>query len=66
MLLVQFILIVGFFAGDSVSISDHDGNFAESRLQECTHLVMFAAGTGFTPMVKLIYKSLVEDMQSKR
>ncbi|XP_045197799.2 cytochrome b5 reductase 4-like isoform X2 [Mercenaria mercenaria] len=52
--------------GDHISMSSYEGNFNESRLNSCTHLVMFAAGTGFTPMVKLIYKSLVQDAESER
>ncbi|XP_052809804.1 cytochrome b5 reductase 4-like isoform X2 [Mya arenaria] len=51
--------------GERIPISSHQGTFKSSQLQECSHLVMFAAGTGFTPMVRLIYHTLVENTQSK-
>jgi ferredoxin-NADP reductase len=53
-------------SGDHICMSCYEGNFKESCLNTSTHLVMLAAGTGFTPMVKLIYKSLVQDTQSQR
>ena len=53
------------FTGDKISVSSFDGNFQLFRLTDCTHLVMFAAGTGFTPMVKLINKTLVVDKISR-
>lgn len=40
--------------GDQLPVSNFDGNFDNSRLAECDHLVMYAAGTGFTPMVGLL------------
>ncbi|XP_060588144.1 cytochrome b5 reductase 4-like isoform X2 [Ruditapes philippinarum] len=52
--------------GDHICMSSCEGNFKESCLSTLTHLVMLAAGTGFTPMVKLIYKSLVQDTESQR
>ena len=47
-------------------MSSYEGNFKESCLKTSSHLVMFAAGTGFTPMVKLIYQSLLQDTDSQR
>jgi len=52
--------------GATLSVSSFDGSFKLSQLSACSHLVMFAAGTGFTPMVQLIYRSLVVDKQSSR
>lgn len=45
--------------GDTVSVSSYEGSFDESHLATCTHLVMFAAGTGFTPMVRLTHQAAV-------
>ncbi|BFZ09440.1 hypothetical protein BsWGS_12478 [Bradybaena similaris] len=45
-------------SGDKVQLSNFDGNFEQSRLEKTSHLVMFAAGTGFTSMVQLIIYSL--------
>ncbi|XP_014669144.1 PREDICTED: cytochrome b5 reductase 4-like [Priapulus caudatus] len=47
-------------AGDALRVSSFDGRFSASRLDGCTHLVMFAAGTGITPMIRLIYRALEE------
>ncbi|XP_059838322.1 cytochrome b5 reductase 4 isoform X2 [Hypanus sabinus] len=40
--------------GDSVSLSSPDGNFKCTQLKGITELILLAAGTGFTPMIKLI------------
>lgn len=40
--------------GESLLISDYLGDFPVRRLKECTSVILLAAGTGFTPMVKLI------------
>ncbi|XP_051880401.1 cytochrome b5 reductase 4 isoform X2 [Pristis pectinata] len=40
--------------GDSVSLSSPDGNFKCTQLKGMTELILLAAGTGFTPMIKLI------------
>ena len=52
------------YLGSQLSISDHDGSFDVSRLwnwyssanktEELRHLILVAAGTGFTPMPKLL------------
>ncbi|KAL5009724.1 hypothetical protein ScPMuIL_012029 [Solemya velum] len=52
--------------GDAMKVSRYAGDFDESRLNECSHLVMYAAGTGFTPMIRLIYDSIIEDKESHR
>ncbi|XP_041354082.1 cytochrome b5 reductase 4-like [Gigantopelta aegis] len=52
--------------GDVMEVSDIEGSFRRVSLDTCTHLVLFAAGTGFTPMVRLIYESLVADTSCKR
>ncbi|XP_067126102.1 cytochrome b5 reductase 4 isoform X2 [Centruroides vittatus] len=44
--------------GGTVNISSYDGDFDKGKLLKCTKLVLLAAGTGFTPMVKLIQFSL--------
>ena len=49
-----------------MSVSSYDGSFDISRLQQCSHLIMFAAGTGFTPMVRLLYGTLYTDENKTR
>jgi cytochrome-b5 reductase len=44
--------------GDQLEISNYRGDFDERRLSDCLHLVMFAAGTGITPMYGLISHAL--------
>ncbi|CAH1800032.1 unnamed protein product [Owenia fusiformis] len=44
--------------GDTLEISNSDGNFLEKKLDSFTNLVLLAAGTGFTPMIKLINKTV--------
>ena len=53
------------FSGVSVSISDYEGNFDESRLTKCSDLIMVAAGTGFTPMIRLIHWCLHKHKETK-
>uniref|UniRef100_A0A6I8N692 Cytochrome b5 reductase 4 n=2 Tax=Ornithorhynchus anatinus TaxID=9258 RepID=A0A6I8N692_ORNAN len=44
--------------GDYVSVSSPEGNFKKSQLQAIEDLFLLAAGTGFTPMVKLLNYAL--------
>lgn len=44
--------------GETVEISDHVGVFDPSILESKSQLILLAAGTGFTPMAKLIQKFL--------
>ncbi|XP_007484329.1 cytochrome b5 reductase 4 isoform X1 [Monodelphis domestica] len=44
--------------GDGVSLSSPEGNFKKSQLQELEELFLLAAGTGFTPMVKILNYAL--------
>ncbi|XP_041043120.1 cytochrome b5 reductase 4 isoform X4 [Carcharodon carcharias] len=44
--------------GNCVSMSSPAGNFKHSQLKGITELILLAAGTGFTPMIKLINFSL--------
>lgn len=44
--------------GDFVSVSSPEGNFKISQLQELEDLFLLAAGTGFTPMVKILNYAL--------
>ena len=43
---------------ESCEISDYMGDFQMQKLESCSHLVMFAAGTGLTPMCGLIHAAL--------
>ncbi|XP_069134356.1 cytochrome b5 reductase 4-like [Argopecten irradians] len=47
--------------GDSIEVSQYEGNFRESRLDGQGDLIMYAAGTGFTPMVGLINHCLSQN-----
>ncbi|XP_056016450.1 cytochrome b5 reductase 4-like isoform X3 [Ostrea edulis] len=49
--------------GDPIEVSTFTGDFNVQHLSTCRDLVMFAAGTGFTPMVRLINHS-IQDLQS--
>ncbi|XP_010153003.1 PREDICTED: cytochrome b5 reductase 4, partial [Eurypyga helias] len=40
--------------GDYISVSNPEGNFKKSQVQTSEELFLLAAGTGFTPMVKLL------------
>ncbi|XP_036172791.1 cytochrome b5 reductase 4 isoform X5 [Myotis myotis] len=44
--------------GDFVSVSNPEGNFKISQFQELEDLFLLAAGTGFTPMVKILNYAL--------
>ncbi|NXD81328.1 NB5R4 reductase, partial [Halcyon senegalensis] len=46
--------------GDYISVSNPDGNFKKSQVQALEDLFLLAAGTGFTPMVKLLNFTLTE------
>ncbi|NWW48863.1 NB5R4 reductase, partial [Pedionomus torquatus] len=46
--------------GDCISVSNPEGNFKKSRLHNLEDLFLLAAGTGFTPMVKLLNLALAE------
>ncbi|KAK3089389.1 hypothetical protein FSP39_003237 [Pinctada imbricata] len=58
--------IDGLKQGDVIEVSSFDGNFSRQQLSQCSDLVLYAAGTGFTPMVSLIYNSLHTDPQCNR
>ncbi|XP_060076231.1 cytochrome b5 reductase 4-like, partial [Ylistrum balloti] len=51
--------------GDTIEVSQYDGDFRESRLAGQGDLVMYAAGTGFTPMVSLINHCLSQNNSRK-
>ncbi|NXA24238.1 NB5R4 reductase, partial [Ibidorhyncha struthersii] len=46
--------------GDYISVSNPEGNFKKSQVQTLEDLFLLAAGTGFTPMVKLMNFALTE------
>ncbi|NXL64476.1 NB5R4 reductase, partial [Chordeiles acutipennis] len=46
--------------GDYISVSNPEGNFKKSQVQTSEDLFLLAAGTGFTPMVKLLNLALTE------
>ncbi|NXT78157.1 NB5R4 reductase, partial [Zapornia atra] len=46
--------------GDSIYVSNPEGNFKKSQVQTLEDLFLLAAGTGFTPMVKMLDWALTE------
>uniref|UniRef100_A0A3B3QJ09 Cytochrome b5 reductase 4 n=1 Tax=Paramormyrops kingsleyae TaxID=1676925 RepID=A0A3B3QJ09_9TELE len=46
--------LCGLNIGDSLAISSPNGSFSLRPLHDITHLYLLAAGTGFTPMARLI------------
>ncbi|XP_068592274.1 cytochrome b5 reductase 4 [Cebidichthys violaceus] len=44
--------------GDCISVSGPEGTFSLRPLRDVTHLYLLAAGTGFTPMARLIQLAL--------
>ena len=50
--------LICWVPGDKIEVSNFAGSFLSSRLSECEYLVMFAAGTGITPMLGLIQQTL--------
>ncbi|XP_063735863.1 cytochrome b5 reductase 4 isoform X2 [Eleginops maclovinus] len=50
---------------DCVSVSGPEGTFSVRPLRDVTHLYLLAAGTGFTPMARLIQHAL-QDMDLMR
>ncbi|XP_014782334.1 cytochrome b5 reductase 4 [Octopus bimaculoides] len=53
-------------SGSSIKLSLFEGNFDETRLEKCSHLILFAAGTGITPMIRLIYYALNDPKKNIR
>ncbi|XP_068188492.1 cytochrome b5 reductase 4 [Antennarius striatus] len=51
--------------GAHISISGPEGTFSLRPLRDVTHLYLLAAGTGLTPMVRLI-RSALQDIESIR
>jgi cytochrome-b5 reductase len=49
--------------GSTIEMSSHDGTFAEERLGKISTLCLVGAGSGFTPMVKLI-RGFLENSES--
>ncbi len=42
------------FSGSNVLVSNHSGNFVPTNLASVDKLILIAAGSGFTPMAKVI------------
>lgn len=51
--------------GDHISVSGPEGSFSLRPLRDVTHLYLVAAGTGFTPMARLIHTAL-QDIETIR
>ncbi|XP_042147983.1 cytochrome b5 reductase 4-like [Ixodes scapularis] len=49
--------------GDTVEMKDTEGDFEMALLHKCHTLVLLAAGTGFTPMVRLLHWALFVSKQ---
>lgn len=57
--------IICSLKGASVAISGPEGPFTLRSLRDVTHLYLLAAGTGFTPMARLLCLAL-QDLPSVR
>ena len=44
--------------GSCVEISNYVGSFQSNSLEKCNELILICAGSGFTPMVKLVKEGL--------
>nr|CAB3235139.1 cytochrome b5 reductase 4-like [Phallusia mammillata] len=49
--------------GDVISVSSYEGSFNPSKLYGRSRVILLAAGTGFTPMVRLVLHCLRQYMQ---
>ena len=58
--------LAGYKEGDMIDVSDYEGSFVESRLDQADTLVLVAAGTGFTPMVKLLQWNRIHNKQQTK
>lgn len=47
--------------GSQIEVSNYAGSFKLDKLDNCKELVMICAGSGFTPMIRLIYHALKID-----
>ncbi|PVD29057.1 hypothetical protein C0Q70_11654 [Pomacea canaliculata] len=52
--------------GNKIHFSGSTGTFDLSQLAGVTHLFLFAAGTGFTPMMRIIYHTVVTSEESSK
>ncbi|XP_006870711.1 PREDICTED: cytochrome b5 reductase 4-like [Chrysochloris asiatica] len=52
--------------GDYVSLSSPEGNLKKSQFQELEDLFLLAAGTGFTPMVKILNYALTNTLSLRK
>ena len=55
---IMFVVFIVCRLGDHLMVSGPEGPFSLRPLRDVTHLYLLAAGTGFTPMARLIQLSL--------
>lgn len=53
-------------AGDTLQVTDYSGDFKDSRLNEAKEIFLIAAGTGFTPMIRLIRRTVLENSSAEK
>lgn len=51
--------------GSKLEVSNFTGNFELERLEDCDELILICAGTGFTPMIRLINYLIESNSTSK-
>uniref|UniRef100_T1J6X7 Cytochrome b5 reductase 4 n=1 Tax=Strigamia maritima TaxID=126957 RepID=T1J6X7_STRMM len=51
--------------GNYVQISDYYGAFDINTIDNCDELVLFAAGTGVTPMISIVHRLLINEEEKK-
>nr|XP_042897433.1 cytochrome b5 reductase 4 isoform X2 [Parasteatoda tepidariorum] len=54
-------LLNKFSLGDSVYVSNYMGSFPETFIENCDCIVMLAAGTGITPMIRIIQWAVADE-----
>ncbi len=52
------------FVGDTIEMSSFEGTFDITRIDMCQTLILIAAGTGLTPMIRII-NYVIKQINSK-
>ena len=56
---------MSFSTGDTIEMSSCEGTFDITRIDMCQTLILIAAGTGLTPMIRII-NYVIKQIDSKR
>jgi len=53
--------LMPFISGDTIPVSHHVGAFDMAEASLCSKMLLLAAGTGLTPMIKIILHNVARD-----